>query len=231
MAEIDLSVLYSEVFGVIAPELRPNFDPVPSKKSASANVPLNFDVPLRKEKGLYGADFYAQAATGREYYLPVYIGYTKVQKTGGQSGITGRISGTMTAAAATEDTYQEELTIAMPHPITSIRNRKYLVQTPLTERDGDVIEMTGSGNYEITIKGFCVGNREYPEAELKQLRDLFVCGETVKITSALTDLFLYETGRYAVVQDFEILPYPGKKYVRPYELRLISDAIFSLVEI
>ncbi len=212
-------------FGRGTKAFEPDFKPVPSKTS------LDPKVPTRKEKGAFGSAYYASDANGREYFMPVTISYNKTTGTGTASAISGSIGGEQVTGAATEDTFSELIKVALPNPVISIRNSKNIIETALTERGGKVIELTNINNYDITIRGFCIGNNEWPEAQVQQLKEIFTAGDNVRIDCVLTDIFLNELGRMAVVASFDVPEVRGVKYVRPYELKLISDTPFSLYEI
>ncbi len=217
MAEIDLS-LYGVVFGV----------------NTGGIVVTVDDIPQRTQRGKHGSPYYAKDNLGRDYYLPVRITYSDPPKAGLiDSGLFAQVvSGTITLGdAATRNPGQAHI-LDLPHPLISISGDKHIVETPMTERQGNVIELTGIKNYEITIRGFMVSKtRELPEDQIQLMKDVFVAGNSVKVHNVITDIYLVDIGRQAVVRSFSMPEVRGIKGVRPYELKLVSDSVFSLYEI
>ncbi len=159
--------------------------------------------------GRNGAPYYGKDANGMEYYLPVTL-----------QPLTG----------------QQETPVELPHPIVAISCRKTIIETPLTERRGTVKEVVMMQDYEITIKGLIIGeNDEYPEAMVQQLRDLFELNSVVLIVSVITDIFLIGNNTSgeatAVIKDISFPEVKGVKNVRPYQITLVSDTPFDLIEL
>jgi hypothetical protein len=217
MAEIDLS-LFGLVFGV-------------NKGGIAVNVD---DIPQRTQRGRHGTPYYATNNLGREYYLPVRITYSDPPKAGLiDSGLFAQmVSGSITLGdAATRNPGQAHV-LDLPHPLVSINCEKHIVETPMTERQGNVIEVTGIKNFEITIRGFMVSStRDLPEEQIQRLHSVFMAGNSVKLYNVITDIYLIDIGRQAVVRSFSLPEVRGMKGVRPYELKLVSDSVFSLYEI
>ena len=118
----------------------------------------------------------------------------------------------------------------------SISGRKTIVETPLTERRGTVKELINIEDYEIVIKGFIIGaTNDFPENDVAILRNIYEQNSALSIQCPLTDIFLLRPDRsgsdQVVIKD---LRFPGIKAVKnvcPYELHMVSDEPFNLIEI
>jgi hypothetical protein len=124
----------------------------------------------------------------------------------------------------------------LPFPVISIRSRKMIVETPMVEQRGTVKELISSEDYEITIRGLIISKeREYPEAKVKMLRDLYERNEALTIICPITDIFLAtpDRGGYdsVVIKSISFPEVRGKMTVRAYELELVSDSILNLIEL
>jgi hypothetical protein len=162
--------------------------------------------PDRATTGAYGTPYYGIDAMNREYYLPVALTYMDNRRL---------------------TTWQ------LPHPVVAIRSKKNIVETPLTERAGTVLELVNTEHYSITIKGLIVANQnELPEDEVTRLRKVYESNEPIAIKCALTDIFLVRPERagsdQVLIKELNIPPVMGIKNVRPYELALVSVEPFDL---
>lgn len=124
----------------------------------------------------------------------------------------------------------------LEHPVISIVGKRNIVETVLTERQGTVKELINISNWEITIHGLIIDKYgDYPEDEITQMVDLFHTNKAVEIESALTDIFLMRWERKGnntvVIKEMTFPEAKGAMNVRPYELKLLSDAPFNLEEI
>jgi hypothetical protein len=125
---------------------------------------------------------------------------------------------------------------SLEYPVISINAGKNIVETTLTERQGTVKELVSSGDWEITIRGLIIGeNGGFPEDEMQEMVDLFHVDKAVEIKSALTDLVLIRSDRKGessvVIKELTFPEVKGIMNVRPYELKLVSDAPFNLEEV
>lgn len=122
----------------------------------------------------------------------------------------------------------------LPHPSMSVRVRKHVVETEMTERHGSVKEIINTGDYEFIIRGFCIGNNEWPEATIRELADLYSKKSSLSMQSALSDIFLFDRERNGydkvVIMELEFPEYKGVEFVKPYAMHLKSDSPFNLVE-
>jgi len=167
------------------------------------------ELPTRVTNSSKGAPYYDTDVTGREYFLPAVIIYT--------------IGG-------------EEKTYTLPNPVISITGRKNIIETALTERNGTVKEVINVQDYDIVIKGIIVNHdNAYPEADVATLIEIFETNAAVQLLNALTDILLIHPDRKGsdnvVVKELSFPPVAGAKFVKPYQLTLVSDAIFNLQEI
>lgn len=210
--QISLSIaqLFSDVFGYNSTAFEPNFNDVIGSREKDLN---------RREEGNNGAPYYALDANGREYYLPVTLSYTE-----------------FTATGVGDDTVAEVKKVVLPYPVISIRSRKTIIETPLTERRGSVKEVINMQDYEIMIRGFIINKtNEYPEDGVKKIQQLYEYDGPVHIQNAVTDIFLLNTKRggsdEVIVTDLSFPEYAGVKNVKPYQMTLLSDAPFNLIDL
>jgi len=118
----------------------------------------------------------------------------------------------------------------------SIKLKKIIIKTPLTERTGTVKELIQCEDVEIKIRGYLIAaTQDYPENLVTTLRDLFEQNVAINIKSPLTDIFLLRPDRsgsdQVVITDLEIVEKKGVKNVVEYRMELLSDAPFSLFDI
>lgn len=156
---------------------------------------------------------YASGLLGQHYYLPVTIAYS----TNG-------------------DANDRATTWQLPHPVVAIRSKKNIVETIVVGRNGTVKELIGTQDYEIEIKGFMVGkDNEFPEDDMIRLRTIYELSRAVEMRCALTDIFLVRPERggsdNVVITSLEFPAVTGIKNVKPYELKLLSDAPFNLIKL
>ncbi len=124
----------------------------------------------------------------------------------------------------------------LPHPVISVTGKKTIIETPLTERRGTVKEVINLMDYEIVIKGLIIGeDNEYPEVEVSVLRDIFELNVAVGIANPITDIFLMGPATSGsdkvVIKELSFPEVKGAKNVRPYQLTMVSDAPFNLIDL
>jgi Domain of unknown function (DUF6046) len=161
------------------------------------------------------SQFYANDALGNEYFLPVTITWQQATPIG------------QSTTATSWD---------LPYPIVSITARKTIIETALTERRGTVKELINSKDFEITVKGFIIGDdNEFPQDDVTMLRTLYEQNAAVGIANALTDIFLLRPDRsgsdQVVITGLHLPEVKGIKNVRPYQLTMLSDEPFNLIAI
>ncbi|MCW3120695.1 MAG: hypothetical protein JWQ38_187 [Flavipsychrobacter sp.] len=219
MAEISFSLanLFEQTFGYKTKAFDPEFTHV-----------TNVNPPSRNEQGTHGSSYYAKDKTGTEYFMPVTLTYTDISLLPASAQNKPASGGNQTSATLRKWN--------LPYPVISISSRKTIIETPLTERRGTVKELINIKDYEITIKGFIIGNKdEFPEADITILRTIFEQNIPLSIQCPLTDIFLLRPSRsgsdHIVITELKLPTISGVKNIRPYELHLVSDEPFNLISI
>jgi len=154
-----------------------------------------------------GTAYYGKDQLGREVYLPITITYPDL----------------------TNNNLPKDL--VLNYAVIAVTSRKKIVETPMTERKGTVKELIQIEDYRITIKGFLINTKsnQLPEVDVTNLRMVYECNLPVKLKCALTDIFLGSD--QVVITDFNFPDVKGVKNVRPFELQLVNDAPFNLIDI
>lgn len=118
-----------------------------------------------------------------------------------------------------------------PHVVVGIDRVKTVISTDMTEIGGSVHEVISNRDFEISIRGFLIGQYEqFPDEDLKRLNDAFTYNNKVRLKSALTDIFLHAND-YVLITRMSVPPKPGVVGVRDFSLQLLSDSIFTLYEL
>ncbi|OQP45893.1 hypothetical protein A4H97_32140 [Niastella yeongjuensis] len=118
----------------------------------------------------------------------------------------------------------------LPYSVIKISGKKTIVKTAMAERSGTVKELYSTDDYSISLKGFFIDdkNRTWPEADLKAFRELFELQSAFVLNNALTDVFLGGEKR-VVIESFDLPEVEGgRKHIRPFDIQLESDSIFTL---
>lgn len=121
----------------------------------------------------------------------------------------------------------------LPYTWLNIREQKNIIETPMTERRGSVIEVIGFDNIQIGVKGFCISPfHTYPEEEIEQLHRLHQRAESLTCKSVITDIVLLNqkngNSDKVVMRNLEILATQGIEHVRAFQFDLTSDQILEL---
>lgn len=117
-----------------------------------------------------------------------------------------------------------------PYTVVGIRRSKIVVSTDMTELGGSVKEIIGNRDFEITIKGFLIGQLEqFPDDEIKALNEAFAFNQVVRLKSAYTDIFLHDND-YVLITDIQLPEKPKVIGVRDFSLQMSSDSIFTLYQ-
>jgi hypothetical protein len=115
-----------------------------------------------------------------------------------------------------------------PNCVLGTRRSKKIVETDMPERNGTVKEIIGSGNWEITVKGFLFNHlNELPDLQLAEIHELFKINEPIILECAFTDLFLDGTELVYIIE----LDLPGKpkvEGVRDFQMKIEVDEPFIL---
>jgi hypothetical protein len=123
--------------------------------------------------------------------------------------------------------------LMLPYVWMNIKGTKRIVETPMTERRGSVLELIAIDNYQIGVKGFVIRHDgAFPEEDIEDLRKLYERAESLECKSVLTDIFLLSkehSGKDKVVmRDLEIMDNQGIEHVRGFQFSLTSDQILEL---
>jgi hypothetical protein len=118
----------------------------------------------------------------------------------------------------------------LPYCAVKISGKKTIVKTALAERQGSVKELYSIDDYSISLKGFFIDNknRQFPEEDLDVLRQVFEIRGAFAIDNALVNTMLGREAKVVMVS-FELPEVTGgRKHVRPFDIQLESDSIFTL---
>jgi len=123
--------------------------------------------------------------------------------------------------------------LVLPYVWMNVKGTKRIVETPMTDRDGSVLEIIAIDNWQIGVKGFALKHDgTFPEEEIEDLRKLFMRKESVSCKSVLTDIFLLSKENNGndkvVMRDLEIMENQGIQHVRGFQFTLTSDMILEL---
>ncbi len=213
MAEISFSLatLFEQTFGYKTRAFEPRFQRVSGDGD---------NLSGRLEQGKGGSPYYANDPHGTEYFMPVTLSYPDTNAS--PAAIAG--GGSTSATLKKWD---------LPYPVISIESKKTIIETALTERSGTVKELISIRDYEITIKGFIIAaTHEFPEQDVATLRGIYEQNTGISIQCPLTDIFLLRPDRsgsdQVVISELKFPAITAVKNVRPYELKLLSDAPFNL---
>lgn len=118
--------------------------------------------------------------------------------------------------------------VELPYPLVRMSRRKVLVETPVTERGGAVIEQVSKENWAISIRGFMVNHEgHFPEDLMHELITLEARDEALVLRSVITDLVLTADDR-VVVRRVEFPEVKGVENVKPYSIEIVQDSVFTL---
>lgn len=119
----------------------------------------------------------------------------------------------------------------IPFPIIRIQSQKRIIETPLTERKGTVVELVNQESWKIYIKGFIISkDGRYPEQEIAEMIAVFERNTSLRLRCALTDLFLTADDR-VTIKSLNFPEVKGVEDVKPYEMELVSVNIFDLTDL
>ncbi|GGH78137.1 hypothetical protein HNQ91_003941 [Filimonas zeae] len=123
----------------------------------------------------------------------------------------------------------KEGNLFLPYTVVKISSKKTIVKTPLAERRGTVKEQYNIEDYSISLNGFVIDEkRVWPYSELMALKTLYELNYAVRMSNALTDIFIGKDDRVVI----ESIDFPevkgGRNHVRPFSMQLESDTVFTL---
>lgn len=111
-------------------------------------------------------------------------------------------------------------------PLIEISRAKKIVQTAISGRDSDVIEIIGKENWQVRIRGLLVGDRgKYPAAEVAELANICDLDTSLEIVSDLTNLFNITN---LVISNYDFPSIQGFPDTQPYEITALSDSAIEL---
>ena len=127
----------------------------------------------------------------------------------------------------------------LPFAVIGISPKKTLVETPMPERGGSVIEIVSIDSYAINIKGILISDdNNFPEKEMMELEKLFKINASVELRSAITDIWLRggtkedeklnDMLHQVVIKEIPLPPVAGVEHAKPFEINCVSDMIFTL---
>jgi hypothetical protein len=117
-----------------------------------------------------------------------------------------------------------------PYTVVGVKRTKTVIETEMTELNGSVKEIIGNRDFDISIKGFLIGQyNQFPDDKLKMLNDVFEFNQAVRLKCAYTDIFLHSND-YVVIKDFQLPEKPKVIGVRDFSLQMVSDSIFTLYQ-
>jgi hypothetical protein len=123
--------------------------------------------------------------------------------------------------------------LSLPYSVVQVSMKNIFVKTPMNQRRGAVKEHWSAEDYNISIKGFLIGeNRQFPEEEIEKLKMLHLSKRAIELSNAITDILLINEGvekDKVVIEDIDLpIVEGGRKHVRPFTMKLESDCIFTL---
>lgn len=119
--------------------------------------------------------------------------------------------------------------LKLPYSTIRINSKKTIIETPLINRKGAIIEQINIENYKIRLRGFFIGqNNQLPDEDITELKDIYEKNESVVLRNALSDIFLSADDK-VVIKSLEIPEVRAVQNVRPFELDIISDSEFTLI--
>lgn len=159
----------------------------------------------KKTTNMYGTPLYSQSdLMGREVFCPITIG-----------GF---------------DLFGKPKDYLFPFAVMGFSRTKTIVSTEMTETGGEVDEIISNRSWQISIKGFIIGEYEqFPDEGLKMLNDVFAHNNTVRLMSAISDIFLYDNDSI-LLTELEIPAKPKVIGVRDFQFKAKSSNIFTLYQ-
>jgi hypothetical protein len=128
--------------------------------------------------------------------------------------------------------------ILIPFAVLGMTWKKTIVETPMPERGGAVIELINIDTYQFTLKGLLVNEtNDFPDDGVMQLFNLFKENNSVTMRSVLSDIVLSgqsnvngddPDGHKVVIKEMQWPEVSGVEHVKPFQMNLISDMIFDL---
>lgn len=116
-------------------------------------------------------------------------------------------------------------------PLMAVNSSKKIVKTSLTgnTRRGTVKEIINTNDYTINLRGVIINeiSNDYPFDDVERLRELYEVNEAVTIVNALTKILAIEN---VVITGFKLPEMVGRPNAQAYEMNMISDEDFVLIQ-
>jgi hypothetical protein len=225
--EIDLDKYFLQAFGFSSEAFKPTVKPIYGDAVFLAPIPPSIR-GYRTEFGKTSSPYYAKAGD-REYYLPMEVQV-------GANNMPG-----------TETTYAKALGVKddkgvytgrwqLPFPVMSADLIAHVIDTELTERNGMVSELINLSGYRIKVRGLLVNQKanEFPEDDYNTLTNLASLNAPVTLHGVRTDILFMNSGntnKQVTIRGLHFPERPGVKHVQPYELDMVTEMPFNLVDI
>ena len=121
--------------------------------------------------------------------------------------------------------------IMLPNATISITGKKNMIETPLINRAGSVIELISIDSYKIEIKGIAIENDQengLPQESLKMLSTLWKLNKSVKLVDAVVKDYFLDADNSVVITDIKLPDMKGISGAQAYEISMISDTVLTL---
>lgn len=115
-----------------------------------------------------------------------------------------------------------EGTLTINNCLLSVSNRKNVVLTPISGRNGTIKEYINRGDYEIRVNGNIVTNfgNLFPTQEVRELRRIMELEREIEVSSAFLNHFNITT---CVVLDYNVNEREAIRNAVPFNIMMISD--------
>lgn len=113
-------------------------------------------------------------------------------------------------------------------PLIELSAQKRIVMTDIDGQDGSFKELYSNGDMRLVIRGVCVYDDrpdEYPEDQVRALRNVLETRKHVPITNRLTAMWNVE---FVAVESYSFPAVPGELGMQAYEIIALSDREFAL---
>jgi len=112
--------------------------------------------------------------------------------------------------------------------LANYRQRRRVVMTPISGRQGTVKELFASGDWSVELAGVMVGNDifTYPEAQVRQLLEFKDMADSIPVAGRMFELLGIDE---LVITGIELPRAKGYPYAQPFRIRAVSDEAVELV--
>lgn len=118
-----------------------------------------------------------------------------------------------------------------PFAVMGLQNKAIIIETPMVERQGSVIEEISVEAWKISIKGFLIDPlNQFPDEQLNMLNEVWKKREPVRLKCALSDLFL-DKDDHVVITSLTIPEKAKVIGVRDFSFEIIQDGILDLYNV